>query len=217
MATTPEITELANQISSLDTKVIIALASSLVGTITGLFSIYVYRDQKKQKRREIVKEQLFEFYGPLLSYLNVSETLYMIFKSNKPDTLRILPYLLNRKQKFGGCKVKLNESDHEMIREIISISEKIEKLIIKKSGLVEDEELRYKYNNLDLKNIDNDAIKNFSLFSRLLINYKVVKMAYENKFKDNEYDIKKLEEFVFPIDINEKIKENIEKLQKELK
>ena len=208
--TTQLISDLEIQIIKTDIKVMISIlstvATAIIAFITFNFTKKTFLYEKESKRKEKIRLQLTEFYGPLLTYLNISNTLYRIFKTNKPAELHLLPHLLDPLQSYNGVKVTLNESDHEIIKEIIDISNKIEKLITEKTGLVDAEELRF-------KNKGKDEVDYISI---LLIHFKVVKMAYEKKFSNTEYNIDKLKNFTFPEEIKDKIDDIIKNLQKEL-
>jgi ABC-type phosphate transport system auxiliary subunit len=208
--------EILQKIADLDIKITIAIATSVVSIIIGLFTIWKYFDEKKDKLLELKKSQLTDFYGPLLSYLNTSQTLYMFLKSNKPKNFVLLPHLLDKEKEIDNQKIELTKSDHELIKEILLIFAKIEKIIIKNSGLVDDKELRFEYIDKNFSDLHYDEMKNLNLLSRMLINSKLLKMAYEGRLENNNYNNKELEKFTFPIKINKRIRDNMNKLHKEI-
>lgn len=211
---------------------ITAVPTLLIALSVGIFTLYRYKKDSKENRNILIKTQLNEFYSPILSYLNTSHTLYMILKANKQEDFVLLIYLLNTKERDN-----LSDSDHELIKEILRILKKVESLIIKKSGLISDTSLKFTYDDKlykekleNLKNIlinQNKDIKKYiygemedlSLLSHFLINYRLLDLAYNKKLiKDNSSAnvIAFAETFTFPKDINNKIRDNILELQKEL-
>lgn len=208
--------ELIVNISSLDAKITAAIITASVSAVLGLFPIITYFVENRKQKKNLINSQLTDFYGPLLSYLNTSHTLYMVLNSNKPTGFKLLTYLLDKDQEYNGNKIELSSSDREIIQEIFLTFEKIEKLIIKKSGLIDDHELRFEYIDQDFNAMDYKEMRKLSLLSRILINQRLLKMAYHEKLTDNNYNIEQLKKFTFPIAINEKIRENIKNLQKKL-
>jgi hypothetical protein len=205
-----------NYLMIIDPRVQAAIIAALISIFMGLFPTIRYFLEKKKDKRILINSQLTDFYGPLLSYLNISHTLYMVLNSNKPSDFKLLIYLLNKDQEYDGKKITLSISDHEIIKEILMIFDKIEKLIIKTSGLIDDTELRFEYIDKDFNTMDYEEMRKLSLLSRILINQRLLKLAYHEKLTDNNYNIEQLKKFTFPIAINKKIRDNIKNLQKKL-
>ena len=89
-----------------------------------------------EARREIYKK-LNDFYGPLLQIRQESNKLYEKFSEkyrNKDTNFATLTYLLN------GFKFEGN--DEILLKEIIELGSKCEKIIHSKAGLIDDSELR---------------------------------------------------------------------------
>lgn len=217
-----ELTELTTSVSQLDSKITAALIAAGISAFLGLFSIYKYRDEKKEKKKEerknFIEKQLNEFYGPLSYYINTSKALYTVFKSNKPKELRLLTHLLEPEKIYSnGKKVVFNESDDKLILKIIGLCEEIEKLIYLKGSLVDDVELTHKYEKNDFEKFTDSEIKEIGLFARMLAHFNIVKMAYNGEIKGSDFTSEELKDFVYPEDINDKISNNLVSLQNELK
>ena len=129
--------------------IISAVVAATVGIMTWLNNRANLREQRVAERRKSIAKQLNEFYGPLISYLNITKSLYKIFIQDKPQGFRTLTYLLDREQKYEDGqekkKIELSNSDKIILGEIIEIEKKIELLIIDKGGLVEDPKLMFDY------------------------------------------------------------------------
>lgn len=205
-------------------SIIMSIPTILIALSVGAFTVYRYNKDSKENCKQLIKTQLNEFYSPILSYLNTSHTLYMILKANKEENFVLLTYLLNNNDRSD-----LSDSDHELIQEILNILKKVETLIIKKSGLIDDISYNKKLKKLEdiLSNQDRniekyiyEEMKDLSLLSRFLITYKLLDLAYRKKLiKDTSANnvIKFAEVFTFPKEINNKIRDNILYLQQELK
>jgi len=217
-----ELLNLTTSVSQLDSKITAALAAAGISAILGAFSIYKYFDENKRKkqdeRKKFIEQQLTEFYGPLSYYINTSKALYNVFKSNKPEELRLLTHLLDPSQTYSnGSRVTLNESDKKLINKIIELCEKIEGLIYLKGSLVDDVELMHKYEKNDFKKFTGSEIREIGLFARMLTHFNIVKMAYNGEITNNDFTADDLKDFVYPADINDKISNNLISLQNELK
>lgn len=120
-----------------------------IGLMTFFYNRAALKEKKRSERRDLITKKLNEFYGPLLSYLNIVKALYQLFRANKPAGFRTLIFLLDRNQEYemNGIKqtVVLSKSDEQLLKEIIEIEQKIEDLIVEKGGLVDDPALMFKY------------------------------------------------------------------------
>ena len=203
----------------MDVQIIVAIISSSVAVVTLVItSIYRYQELKevrKAERRKEINHLLNDFYGPLISYLNVVKALYKLFKSNKPKDFRTLTYLLEPKQEYqtdgGVVRVKLNNADKKLIEEIVETEIKIEDLILTKSGLIDSEKLSFGY--IPDPSITDVEIRNTSITALLLAHYRLLRMAYRQEIKG---DVDRFKDFVYPREFDLEIKRKMESLQKEL-
>lgn len=174
--------------------------TATLGTIlVGMVSLYFsYRMNKKtllkkgqeDEQREIYKK-LNEFYGPLSLLRGKSKRMYEIFsqrfKAENPD-FRTLNFLIE-KGKRG-----LFKDERVLLEGIIQVGEKIENLVIEKSGLIDDLEL-------------SDQLK------RLITHTSILRLAFEGLLtsKPDSYN-----DNTFPRDLDNRIEEKIVQLKKKL-
>ncbi|MDD3013455.1 MAG: hypothetical protein PHC34_07100 [Candidatus Gastranaerophilales bacterium] len=166
------------------------LGPTIVG-LTGLFIGYLYnkkllKSKNTDERRKEIYKQLNEFYGPFQQLINKSKHLYQIMIEDKPDNFRTLIALLEN--------YNFSENDKKLIEEIISIGKRTEELILTKSGLIEDNELR-------------------ELLGKATTHFDIINKSY-NKIITGDMD--KFKDYVFPRNLDEKIIDNIKKLKDEL-
>ncbi len=198
---------------------IVAIISSSVAIVVLIVSsIYRSRELKEKRnteRRNEILKSLTEFYGPLISYLNVVKALYKIFSSNKPKNFRTLTYLLNPDQEYhtenGTEKIILSETDQKLIEEIIELERKVEELIITKSGLVDDDQLMFNY--IPNSKITDVHLENTSLIATAIAHFRLLRMAYDGHFRG---EVERFKNFVYPREFDVQIKEKMDKLQAEL-
>lgn len=200
---------------------LIAFIGTLIVALLTLYNNYKIRGDSKKaiKREEINKEiskyeaKLNEFYVPLRQYLENSKTLFKIFVKNKPANFRTLTYLLNQSQTYGtnNTQITLNKNDKSILEQILQIGEKIEALIYEKSYLIGDDKdfvqdylPREGYSHIPYE-------QDMSLLSLLVSHIVVIRMAYNNNLLG---EVDKFEGFVFPNEINVRVTEQIEKLEK---
>lgn len=121
----------------------------LVALLTFLNNRATLRESRRTERRKIIEQMINEFYGPLLSYLNIIKALHSLFAAGKPKGFRTVTYLLERNQEHeNGTEKKdniLTESDKKLLANIIETEKKIEDLIIAKGGLADDPALTFDY------------------------------------------------------------------------
>ena len=198
--------------------------SILIASIVALLGIFVtlwihYKDNKYkqiQSRKENIIKQLVNFYVPMITYLHTSKALTRQLLSNKPKDFNLLAYLLDKDHLFdGNIKVVVSEEDLKLLDEIIILSKKIEDIIIKNGGLVEDERLNISYNpNPESTNIKLDKDnQNIGLFGLLISHYYVISYARKKVIQGN---IQYYDQFKFPREIVTIIEENYLKLKQEL-
>jgi hypothetical protein len=202
--------------------IIAAIISAGVALLIGLLSYFhnraTLRESKRAERRKVIEATLKEFYGPLLSYLNVIRALYRLFVADKPEDFRTLTYLLDQNQEYviesGKVKVTLSESDKKLLSEIIETEKKIEDLIITKGGLVDDPSLTFDYvpdsRVTDVK-LSKDKL---GLLVIAITHFRILRMAYEGNFQN---EVERFKEFVYPRELDAKVIGRIESLQQELK
>jgi hypothetical protein len=177
------------------------------------------KETRISERRKTVVTRLNEFYGPLLMNLSVIDALYRLLIIGKPKGFRTLTYLLDREQFYetsnGPVKVVLSESDISLLREIIEIEKKTEEHIIGKCGLVEEERLAFNYSPDPSKtDINPEVVRNLGLLSVLLAHFRVLRMAFEGKILA---EIDRYRTFVYPRELDNILREQIRKLQTELR
>lgn len=153
--------------------IISASVAGTIGVMTWLHNRATLREQRIADKRRSIAKQLNEFYGPLISYLKITYSLYQIFSKDKPKGFRTLTYLLAPEQKYqtsqGLTEVILTESDRLILGEIIELEAKIESLVVEKGGLVDDAQLMFEY----IPDFESDVLRKKSKSIKLTcsINY----------------------------------------------
>jgi hypothetical protein len=202
---------------STDTR--IALVSTTLAIVTLIItSIYRYleiKEKRNSERRIVIERTLNEFYGPLISYLNVVKALYEIFRATKPQGFRTLTYLLDPDQVYQveGKKEKviLSPADTKLLEEIIETEKSIEDLILTKSGLVDDEQLMFNY--VPDPAVTDVKLSNMSLIAVALAHFRLLRMAYAGHFKG---EVARFTNLVYPREFDIQLRARVEKLQMEL-
>lgn len=194
--------------------------ASLAVTVVTVIITTIYRqheinERKNAEQRNSIEKNLNEFYGPLVSNLNVVKALYKLFSRNKPDTFRTLLYLLNPNQEYqtvnGKEKVILSDTDKKLLEEIIEIERKIEELIISKSGLVDDEKLMFNYvPNAEITDVRLDKT---SLIAMAIAHFRILRMAYDGHFTG---EVERFKNFVYPREFDNAIKDKMDKMREDL-
>jgi hypothetical protein len=211
---------------SFSAEVNASIITFIATLIVAAFSIHqnylTRRDNKKNisrvdliEKKLVIENKLNEFYIPLRHHLENSKTLFKILKKGKPDKFRTLTYLLDREQKYGEGKVKveLSKNDKSLIKAIIRIGKKIEKLVYEKSYLIGDDIEFVKEYVPRKKYEDIFHEKEMTLLSLLTSHLVTIRMAYKGDLSGQK---EKFEGFVFPNEINIRVNEKIDQLESEI-
>jgi hypothetical protein len=209
----------ATQALTTATTLIAAIGALIFSLLNYLHSRRTLRETRLAERRKTLEARLNNFYGPLLTYMNVIFGLYRLFVIGKPAEFRTLTYLLDREQEYqtesGPVKVVLTESDRSLFAEILELEKETEQHIIKNCGLVEEERLAFHYiPDPKISDVDPEVFKNLGLLSILVTHFRVLRMAYEGKITS---DITRYEAFVYPRELDDILRETIKKLQQQLR
>lgn len=113
--------------------------------------------------------------------------LYGLFTEGKEEGFRTLTALLEGIKFVGNDKI--------LLEQIINIDKQIEALIVDKSGYVENKELR-------------------DILYKAATHFNVINLAYQELLQGQE---QRFSDYVFPINLDEKIDKEVKKLQDELK
>lgn len=124
--------------------------------------------------------------APLRQLRGISSELYGRFTANRSGDFRTLIVLL-KGEKFEG-------NDKILIEQILEVSEKIDDLILKNSGLVDDPELN-------------------RLLYRASTHFRILRLAYHGNLVG---DVERFEDYVFPRELDKKIEEQIKRLKRRL-
>jgi hypothetical protein len=170
------------------------------------------RNQLKYNRlskdQDYYLEKLNDFYYPLKNYLDSSRNFYDIFKIGKPKGFRTLTYLLDRNQTYNNVgKVILTTNDTVLLEKIFEIGSEIEKLIASKRSIIDDKEFINPY----VPSAEFSEVKNPEGKSLLSLTLSFIRMAYQGYLQG---DTEKYAMYVYPRELNIKVDEQIEKLEK---
>jgi hypothetical protein len=135
--------------------------------------------QREDERKEIY-QKLNSFYGPLQRLLGKSEMLYKIFVSSHGENFRTLVALLQG--------VKFEGNDEELLNQILDLDNEMDRIILKNSGMVDNEEL---------KQVLDQASTHFSL----------IRLAKEARLTG---EVERFSEHVFPRDLSPRVEEENE-------
>ncbi len=163
--------------------VIIGLAGIIFGY---LLNIKTLRKSQIEDERKEIYSKLNEFYGPFQQLNQKNFMLYGLFRVGKDENFRTLTALLEGK-KFEG-------NDKQLLEQIILNDKELEKLIISKSGLVDDGELR-------------------EILAKATTHFNVISLAYTGNLK---HEPLRFSGYVYPRELEGKIEEQIVKLKKRL-
>lgn len=202
---------------------IIACIGSFIAAFVSVYQTFLARrDNKKNikrvdliEKKQIIENKLNEFYIPLRHQLEHSNTLHKILKKDKPDDFKTLIYLLNRNNKKSEkvIKYKLIKNDISLIKAILKIGKNIEKLIHEKSYLIGDDNEFVKEYVPSAKFSNEKYEKNMTLLSLLSSHIVTIRMAFN---EDLSGQVDKFEHFVFPNEINLRVDEKINELEKKV-
>lgn len=172
-----------------------------------------FEEKRVEEKRKVISKRLDEFYAPLQQYLNISKELNKIFKKDKPKGFRVLTYLLDPNQEYQSAgKVVLTENDKVIFNEILEVGKKIEELIISKASLADDPRLSYKYVPSG-KHTDVQFEGDNGLLAILGAHLLIIRHAYQGHIIGQ---VEAYRNYVYPLEINEVIKENIDRLNSNL-
>ncbi|WP_165225795.1 hypothetical protein [Aquisphaera insulae] len=145
------------------------------------------RQNVRNERAKALQTKLDTFYGPLVQLRNTSNLLYNVFRSRQrdPASFRTLTALLSGVQFEGNDKVLLDE--------IIKIGEETENLILKSSGLV-DEDIQ-------------------PLLGKATTHYRILRLAHKGLLKGEP---EKYQEHVYPRELDPKITAKVGQIQCEI-
>ena len=205
----------------METGIVVALVAAAVALTTSLltakYSRATIHEQRMAEKRKIIAKKLNEFYGPFISYSNVTKALYRIFARGKPKNFRTLTYLLDPEQPYDtgsdNRKVTLSENDRKILEEILAVEEKIERLVVEKGGLVDDPRLMFDYIPTPDRTDVHFEKGEVSLLALLITHFRVLSLAYHGQIvgETNRY-----QDFVYPREVDGVVRERFEKLQNEL-
>ena len=163
--------------------IIIGLAGIFFGY---LLNIKTLRKSQIEEERKEIYNKLNEFYGPVQQLIKKNFMLYELFKVGKDKNFRTLTALLEGK-KFEG-------NDKQLLEQIILVDKELEKLIISKSGLVDDAKLR-------------------EILAKATTHFNVISLAYNGNLRDEPM---RFSNYVYPKELESKIEEQITTLKKRL-
>jgi hypothetical protein len=145
------------------------------------------RHNVKTERAKALQAKLDTFYGPLVQLRNTSNLLYDAFRARQPDpeNFRTLTAILSGASFEGNDKVLLDE--------IIKIGEETENLILKSSGLV-DEDIQ-------------------PLLGKATTHYRILRLAHKGMLKGEP---EKYREHVYPRDLDSTIDKKIRQIRNEI-
>lgn len=203
-----------------------SIVTFIATLIVAAFSIHqnflTRRDSKKNitradliEKKLVIENKLNEFYIPLRHQLENSKTLFKILKKGKPAKFRTLTYLLDKNQRYrpNNQKVILSRNDVSLIKAIIKIGKKIEKLIHKKSYLIGDDIEFVKEYVPRQEYIHLPYEQDMTLLSLLTSHLVSIRMAFNDDLSGQKNNF---EGFVFPNEINIRVNEKIIELGTEV-
>ncbi|MBI9062565.1 MAG: hypothetical protein JEZ14_11315 [Marinilabiliaceae bacterium] len=168
----------------MDEKNMITILSFILAGISILISAYLTWSNNKLRKEEqekaLIKKRLDEFYAPFLMLRYESKNLYKIFTKGKPEGFRTLRAVLNNEV--------FNETEQELLKEILLIGNKCKDLIVQKSGLIDKPELRD------------------DILPRYITHIYILESACKDRIKGDTADY---DDFVFPREMDESILQHI--------
>lgn len=115
--------------------IIVGIVAALSGAATTLFLI---RSQNRAAKRKALQRILEECYGPLEQAILRSNMLHQRFAKRltaENPSFKAIPFLLNN----GHAQLKADEK--ELLKQIVIANAAIEKIVMEKAGLIDDQEL----------------------------------------------------------------------------
>lgn len=178
--------DVASIISALTAIIAVAFSYRSV-SVSREMSLTQIRQNVKNERAKMLQTKLDGFYGALVQLRNTSNLLYDVFRSRQPDpnSFRTLTALLSGVQFEGNDKVLLDE--------IIKIGEETENLILKSSGLV-DEDIQ-------------------PLLGKATTHYRILRLAHGGMLKGEP---EKYQEHVYPRELDAAIAAKIGQIRSEI-
>lgn len=229
-----------DQLKNLDTKIVAALIAAIVSLIVAFLNFLNQRKALKlqeqqllsiniDNKRKPLEKQLNEFYIPFDQYLSFTTELYKNLRNGLPKEFRLLVYLIDNETLFddgNGNKVKaiLGKEKLIILDKIIKKQEDMYRLILEKSCFITDKVLVKDYHPntsiTDVKiltdpNSPNSIPNEVGLLTLFSVHIEYMKMARNGELKKDDLEIVK--NYVFPRELNNRIKENIIKIQEEIK
>jgi len=184
-----------NSIQFLQPTVVAAIIAAIVSLPGIIMNIRSQKVQRIQSERNEVYKKLNDFYGPIRLLLRNSDELYKLLKTSVQKRLvegynyRTLPFILEGKE--------FNKTEDALIKRIIEIGKKIEEIIEKNAGLIDDDDL-------------NEVMISLSTHIRIL------RMAYNGDFQQGKDSIKLLKDRTFPNEITGKVNATFNKFKARL-
>jgi hypothetical protein len=200
--------------------VVSATVALVVGVMNYLHNRRTLKEARNAERRKAIVASLNEFYGPMLSYINVAKALHKILVSGKPSEFRTLTFLLDPKQEFTteagiSTRVSLSEADTKLLAEIVEVKRKIEDLIINKAGYIQDNFLMNNYvPNASVTDVSTAAVTDMGLLALAITHFRVLRLAFEGALRG---EVERYRDFVYPRELNAKLEEQVNTLRRELR
>ncbi|SRR6266849_10980883 len=173
---------------------IITALTGLLGVILGFVGVILtfsvskrtLKMQALEEERKSIYEKINTFYGPFQQLQGVNRELYKVFRARRGEDFRTLRALLQGEKFEGNDKILLDN--------IIDNSERLEKLIIDKSGLIDSEELR-------------------KLLWTAATHFRLIQLASQGVLIG---EIERFEPYIFPRTLDDTVDEEIRKLKRRL-
>ncbi len=169
----------------LQPAVIAAIIAAAVTLPSIIMNIINFRISRIQSKRKEFYTKLSDFYGPMRMLLKTSREFSILLKKDKAQhkkedetDFRVLTFLM-RGEKF-------DKTGQALLEKIIYDGKKMESIIIKNAGLIDDDGLHLELN-------------------QLLTHIRLIRMANENKFETGIDKEKLFKTKVFPKIVNDVI------------
>ncbi len=149
-------------------------------------NIRMLKETHRKEERDEINKKLDEFFGPYQQLLETSKQISDKLRANKPGNWRTLIALLNGEKLIGNDKF--------LFEQIMEITDQLEGVRIKHSGLVDDPDLR-------------------KLLGKAGAHFRILKSAYRG---DISGEVSRFEDYVYPRELNSIIDSAIEELKNKL-